>query len=356
MASWLVYVVFSFSPGSSKTGQKVNLDLPEQQTKPRQNIEPEIPAANLNAESVLKIPFSKLFKTAPVNDIDFDDSGRIWAATEAGLVSIETNKLQAYKKSRGTFPVPQASAVAFDGERLWIGSMFGLIYMDENGRFVKVEQSEQLQTDIINALHWDGNHLWIGTHKGLYYKDHEGELHLISYEVTNRGLKSNWIRDITHFSEWIATSHDAGISLWNLNFKAANPVAWKSLNYSQAGLMRPFRRMVVSSEYLWFTNPQGVHRITTPIKKLFSASMLRFETYNKLHGLPSNNVKGLVSHRTGLWVGTDEGLSRIKEEQVELILPSTGFKHSQIRTIKSNGDILWIGSNNGLQFINMAGG
>ena len=60
------------------------------------------------------------------------------------------------------------------------------------------------------------------------------------------------------------------------------------------------------------------------------------------------------AHRNSIWAGTDGGLVRIREDRIQLITASSGSAPERVRKLAASGDILWIGSDRGLQFINTA--
>lgn len=302
----------------------------------------------------LALPFSPIIITDTVNDILIDPQGKLWAATESGLSKIEGNLKTDYSEENGLLQSPQAQCLAHDGKNLWIGTLYGLFRMRQNGRIEKIQQFSEVSTELIWSLNWDGKTLWIATQNGLVFRGNDN-FELVDRNVTNGGLRNNQIKRILSFSSWLVAAQDTGLSLWNTNFPAANPAAWKNIDHARAGLVRPVNCLAFDGKNLWTGTPGGAMMLTTSVDKLFSEQGSSFIVFSRLHGLPSNNVRAIIAHRTGLWIGTNAGLAKISDNTIQLVKPSSGRLAANIRAMTSSGDILWIGSDEGLQFVNMAG-
>lgn len=304
----------------------------------------------------LEVPFSKTIKTAAVNDIQTDSKGTVWIATEAGITSINSDRttVKNYNISEGTFPFSQAESIIFDNKTLWVGTLFGLCKLDESERFIIAPESESLPSQMIWDMHWDNSTIWIGTQNGVAFMTSRKDFQSLTNESTNGALKNNWCKNILKTKHWFITSHDNGISLWNTSFPASNPEIWKNLTFERLSISRPINDMAFDGRYLWFATSKGVFQLATPAEKFFGDFLSKFIVYGKLNGLASNNIKSIISHKDSIWVGTSEGLGRIKDERVQMIYPSSGQYNKNIRKLYASGDILWIGSEAGVQFINTA--
>ena len=64
----------------------------------------------------------------------------------------------------------------------------------------------------------------------------------------------------------------------------------------------------------------------------------------------------MVFHKDSIWLGTSKGLARIiiHNNQIQTVSPITGEYNETIRKLALQDDILWIGTNKGVQFINTA--
>ncbi|NCB38051.1 MAG: hypothetical protein EOM80_04710 [Erysipelotrichia bacterium] len=307
-----------------------------------------------DAEGKLLIPFSRVFKTGSVNDLFVDPRGRLWAATEDGISTLENELLTNYSINDGTFPFEQAECLTHDGKQMWIGTLFGLCCRNESGKFVRADSSDTLPSQIIYDLLWDGTTIWVGTQKGIAFKAPSGNFQTVDEHTTNGGLRNNWCKNIARFSNWLVAAHDKGISIWNTSFPASNPELWKNIDNARSAISRPVTGLVFDGKNLWISTAHGVLLLTTPIEKFFSEFVPNLVSYSKIHGLPTNRVNAMISHKGNIWIGTDEGLARIKNERIQLISPSSGNYTRNIRQFAASGDILWIGTDKGIQFINTA--
>ncbi|NLV93625.1 MAG: hypothetical protein GX031_03605, partial [Candidatus Riflebacteria bacterium] len=276
--------------------------------------------------------------------------------TEAGITSINSDRttVKNYNISEGTFPFSQAESIIFDNKTLWVGTLFGLCKLDEPERFIIAPESESLPSQMIWDMHWDNSTIWIGTQNGVAFMTSRKDFQSLTNESTNGALKNNWCKNILKTKHWFITSHDNGISLWNTSFPASNPEIWKNLAFERLSISRPINDMAFDGRYLWFATSKGVFQLATPAEKFFGDFLSKFIVYGKLNGLASNNIKSIISHKDSIWVGTSEGLGRIKDERVQMIYPSSGQYNKNIRKLYASGDILWIGSEAGVQFINTA--
>lgn len=302
----------------------------------------------------ITLPFSKLIKTVPINDMLVDPRGTLWAATESGLTSIYSDKIENFSISDGTFPFSQAECLTHDGKNLWVGTLFGLCQQTENYRFILAENTDSLPSQIIYSLAWDGTAIWAGTQNGAAFRGPSGKFQEISEINSNGGLRNNWCKRIARFSTWLVAAHDKGLSFWNTSFQASNPEWWKNIDHAKSGITRPITGIAFDGRNLWIATARGVLLLTTPLDKFFSESVSNLVSYSQIHGLPTNRVNDIISHKGAIWLGTDEGLARIKDERIQLVTDENSNVPRKIRKLAASGDILWIGSDRGIQFINTA--
>lgn len=304
--------------------------------------------------AALQIPFSRPIMTAAVNDLLVDPSGTVWAATEAGITSIQNDQVTHYSLAMGTFPFVQAGCLAHDGKQLWVGTLFGLCVMTENKRFVRADASASLPSQMIWDLTVDGATLWAGTQKGAAFLDKNGVFVTIDENSTNSGLRHNWCNRIFRMENWFVAAHDSGISLWNTSFPAANPEWWKNIDHARAGLIRPVTDIAFDGKFLWVSTPRGVLHLTTPVDRFFSDFVPNLVSYSRIHGLPADRINSIIYHKGSLWIATNEGLARIKNDSIQLISAESGNFARRIRKLASSGDLLWLGTEDAVQFINTA--
>lgn len=307
-----------------------------------------------NQKSVVSVPWSQLFKTAPVNDIKVDPKGKLWAATESGLVSILNDKVTYYQQKLGSFPVPQAECLAFGGNKLWIGSLFGLFSINSDGILHNEDVDNKLSSHIIWSLCFDTQKLWVGTQNGLALLGKDKKIIEFNKTNTNAGLRSSWCQHLKKFGPWMIISHDKGISIWNMMFPASNNGAWKNIDAFKAGIALPITGIEYDGKTLWLSTNKGILKMPSSLENLFANKVANFINYTTIHGIPSDFVNSIVLINDSLWAGTDSGLVRIKGDEITKIQPLQNNEIFEIRSMTSSGDILWIGTNKGLYYLNTA--
>ena len=302
----------------------------------------------------LAIPFSPIIPCPQVNDLLVDSRGTLWVATEKSLLAIDSGQVKEYSNSRGTFPAPQAECLAFDGQKIWVGTLFGLYSTTRSGKIEKHQVSNVAGSEIILDLAYDGVSLWVATQAGVAFMDKDGKFVIIDSHVSNGGLRNDWCQNIMRFSSWFVVTHDSGISFWNTGFKASNPEFWKNIDNARSSIVRPITGLTFDGNHIWVATSRGVLYLITPLEKLFSESVSNFVNFTTVHGLPSNRINAIISHRNSVWVGTNNGLARISEEKIQTIIPIEGNSNPKILALAASGDILWLGTDRGIQFVNTA--
>lgn len=346
-------------------GDNSNQPAPDQESVAGQVPEQAEPATSISEASklitdsreitgTLTVPFSKVFHTPPVNDILVDPKGRVWVAHESGIGCIYEERLQNYSINEGSFPYQQAGCLAYDGKSIWAGTLSGLCIQNESGRFVRSELSETLPSQVIWSIKWDGTTLWAGTQNGAAFMKPGSGFQTINEQNTNGGLRNNWCRHIDRAGGWFIVAHDRGLSVWNINFPASNPELWKNIDHAKSAISRPITDLAFDGRHIWLSTARGALMLSTPVERFFNDFMPNVVSYSRIHGLPGNRVNTLIAHRGAIWIGTDEGLARIKNERIQLITASSGDFSPHIRKLTASGDILWIGTDRGAQFINTA--
>jgi ligand-binding sensor domain-containing protein len=305
-------------------------------------------------EGNLLIPFSPIIKTAAINDLVVDSRGTLWGATEEGVCSISNGLLREFSLTRGTFPALQAQCIAFDGQKIWVGTLFGLYSITRSGIVTKHQISQDPASEIIWDITFDGITIWVATQAGIAFKNKKNDFFILDKKVTNGGLRNNWCQNILRFSGWFIVAHDNGISCWNTGFKASNPEFWKNIDNARSGIVRPVSGMTFDGQNIWIATAKGALFLNTPIEKLFSESVSSFVSYTTVHGLPSNRVNDIITHRGAIWLATNGGLARIDQEEIQTISPTDGTMAQNLTALAASGDILWIGNNEGVRFINTA--
>ncbi len=327
----------------------------------------------------ISIAFSQILPTPPVNDIKVDQYKRVWIATEKGVFKLENDELTSFTTDNGKYPFPQANCIEYDGKTIWVGSLFGICRFNESGKFINETKSFSLPSNVIWDILWDGEQLWISTQNGVaFFKSlkidniingvtsdssaEENTARFLDKTTTNDGLRSSWCTNIARFSipghsNWLAITHDNGLSVLNLAFQGADPRSWKNIDHAKSSISRPIHDMVFDGKNIWLGTPTGLMMLNTPLIEFPSNFTTDMISYSKLHGLPSNNINSMVYHKNSIWLGTSNGLARLRNNQIQIVSDISGKKPESIRKLAIQGDsdnitLLWIGTDSGIQFIN----
>ncbi len=322
----------------------------------------------------ISIAFSQLMPTPPVNDIKIDQYKRVWIATEKGVYKIENDELTSFTTENGKFPFAQATCIEFDGKNIWVGGLYGISVYKENGKFVSLTPYFALPSNVVWDILWDGEQLWVATQKGVAFykslkidnilngvlfsnKTEDNATKVLNSSTTNNGLRSSWCTQIARYYNWLAVTHDNGLSILNLGFPGADPRSWKNIDHAKSSISRPIQDMIFDGKNIWLGTPTGLMMINTSLRDFDSRFSSEMISFSELHGLPSNNIKSMVYHKNTIWLGTDRGLARIRNNQIQTISDLSGKKPEIIRKVAIQGDadnitLLWIGTDFGVQFIN----
>lgn len=334
----------------------------------------QLSSENKLQKNIVIATFSQKLPTPPVNDIKIDKFKRVWLATEKGVYKIENDELTEFTYENGKYPFAQASCLETDGNNLWVGSLYGICVYNESGKFVNKNDFFPLPSKIIWDILWDGEQLWISTQKGISFfnsttidniqngikvenDSDTNESKILNETNTNNGLKNSWCTKIAKYSNWLAVTHDDGLSFLNIYFNAADPRSWKNINHAKSSISRPIHDIVFDGKNIWLGTPTGLMMINTPLSEFESNFSPEMIIFSELHGLPSNNINSMVYSKNTIWLGTSKGLARIRNNKIQSINDITGEQTENIRKLAIQGDsdnmtLLWIGTNTGIQFIN----
>lgn len=109
-----------------------------------------------------------------VRDIQIDQNGRVWVATEAGLALRGTNYWLIFQTSNSGLPANDLTSLALDqSNRLWIatnGQGIAIYTPDVANGWATVTAAANLPSPVVNALAADSSGgMWAGTDAGLAY-------------------------------------------------------------------------------------------------------------------------------------------------------------------------------------------
>lgn len=227
-------------------------------------------------------------------------SGMSAVATANGLVFFDGsgNQQQVLRRSDGLIADHVTDIAPYRGG-MALATPAGLTFLDSRGAR-SLYAFHGLVNNHVYALASSGEQLMAGTLGGISVLDKE-EL-LANYTTATSGLKHNWITAIVPVGrEWMVGTYGAGI-----------------LRLDRSGHFEPFEVATDKFE----VNPNAMlatdeHVLAGTLGRglyVYSRASGRWSVIER--GLPSANVTALAAANGSIYVGTDNGLVRIREQNL----------------------------------------
>jgi ligand-binding sensor domain-containing protein len=229
-------------------------------------------------------------------DIDFDNNGTMWLATNKGLGMFKNDSLIIFSESDGLVKPTSTSKVTIgkNGEVLYstYGSGFSVY---KNGSFTNFDETNGLTLNLISDIAVDSeNNYWIAT-DGTGLQKYDGNK-FINYTVRD-GLSSDetyslFIDDFENI--WVGT-FGGGVCYFNGEI-------WNNFD-ARDGLLQNTIKAVygINGNKFWFGGKNGLTTYT-PSKQLPELSIKKIETtfnnYNSFEELVKKKEKILVGTKT----------------------------------------------------------
>lgn len=334
-----------------------------------------------------------------------DRAGTLWVGTDNGIDrQVVTNKpFRTYqiRPDRGTANLPENKVVALlpdDNDHFWISNGYNVYRPAANrSQLVPPEKlgSSGQYKNYVQALLSDGvKGIWLGTWAGLYYFDQAtgrythypaevpaeyisraptGEIWIGGEVVPSSGIASfnpkthrytyfnyrpndpNGLPDKYVHGLLVSHTGDVWVPFRKKGIARLNPKTGRFIHYTAGaeGRLNSNDIQTIHEDragLIWIGTHQGGVNRFDPRTGLFSAITTR-------NGLPSNNIVGIISDRTGhLWLSTDKGLCRFdprtnesRNYQTTNGLSSNDFLRNAVYRQK---DQLFFGSLNGVVYFN----
>ena len=152
----------------------------------------------------------------------------------------------------------------------------------------------------VYTLGTEGTRVIVGTLGGLSLLD-EGQVHM-NYTTANSGLKANWITALARVGdEWFVGSYGGGLFRLDAAGRCQGfPDATGSFVVNPNAMLASAQRVYAG------TLERGLY--------VYDRSLGRWS--DVIAGLPSPNVTALAVHNSYLYIGTDNGLIRIPEQNL----------------------------------------
>jgi signal transduction histidine kinase/ligand-binding sensor domain-containing protein len=283
-----------------------------------------------------------------ITALSVDARGGILVSTENGDAGIEGGRVVPVLNLQLKSPEPNGNPL-FQA-RLSDGSMAqataSTVTLTQSGRVVNLSVGRELPGSRVQALMADREGgLWMGTNGGLARWD-AGRLEALpATDPLSRASVLTLMED-REGDVWVGTETDGLDVLRDARFRTLD---------ARAGLTSDATTAVVEDHdgMLWVgTNESGLNVLSgSGDTRAVSGSM------SVNNGLASNVILSLASAPNGdLWVGTPDGLNRVREGMVETFTSADGLPDDFIRSLLADADgSLWIGTRHGLaHWINAA--
>jgi ligand-binding sensor domain-containing protein len=236
-----------------------------------------------------------------VNRIAGDpEHNRTAVATSNGLVMFDaTGEARQILGRKDGLLSDHINDVAFRAAGMVVATPAGLSFVDRTGvRSLYVFHG--LANNHVYSVSTEGDQTVAGTLGGLSVLDNDTVR--ANYTTANSRLKHNWITAVVKVGgEWFAGTYGAGV------MRLDSSGEWRSFADMPSGLVVNPNAMVVSG---------GDVYAGTLDRGLFVYDRSSERWTNKSEGLPSKNVTALAAENGYLYVGTDNGLVRIRQQAI----------------------------------------
>ncbi len=282
-----------------------------------------------------------------INELYEDKAGHLWIGTSGGgLTCLRGGKFFTYGAREGLTGT-KIEGMCEDGRgTLWAGTDGEGVFQSKGDRFTPFKGDRALTGNKIRALYRDrqGN-LWVGTYSGLNRIAGGG---VTTYTTENSGLAHNNVRAICEDNRgrlWIGTQ-DGLNCMEGKNFHTFTTEHGLKDNQVQVLLEDKDRG-------LWIGTANGVHRLAGA-----DTDTLDFRE-NCSHRLGEQDICSLMEDREGaLWIGTyNSGIHRFRKGRFTTFTASEGIAHHVAKCVlQTGGGSLWVGTDGGLSRIKNTGG
>ncbi len=278
---------------------------------------------------------------ASIRALSADGDGSILVTTDGGVVEMRGGHefAVAPEKSVSASPGenPIFSARLSDGSR--VQATASTVTLMQAGKEVSLSVGRELPGNRIQALMADREGgLWIGTNNGLA-RVGAGRLEVLPGYDPLAGASVVALMEDREGDVWVGTEMNGLHVLRDERFRTVD---------ARMGLSSDATTAVVEDQdgTLWVgTDGGGLNALARSGDGRAMAKILRVND-----GLASNVILSLAAAPNGdLWVGTPDGLNRVREGMMETFSSADGLPDDFIRSLLADADgSLWIGTRHGL--------
>ncbi len=233
------------------------------------------------------------FDSEAIYDIAGDDKNMYFAGQQ-GLTILNRSSEQFYTLTLNTgLPDIEATAVAVAPDSVWVGTANGLALYIPSIDSIRVIGSRILGGRFITDLEIADSKLIIGTDRGAFYIDLArqkiGRLH------AEGGNLGGTVRHVSVNGNDVLISSEMGVTLIDVKTEKASAV--------------PFTD-VANGAYAAAANDRFIAAATQDGLIMIERDTGKMRTFTENDGLLSIDITALVSDGEYLWIGSEEGLTR----------------------------------------------
>ena len=293
-------------------------------------------------------------ETGQLQAIAVDAAGELWLGGANGLLRLAAGR-SATLVARASLPSPDITSLLSADDGMWIGTSQGLAWARRN----TISTVPELAGRRVQALFKDrAGALWVATSEGVARIAH-GKVDLGAEKTPLTGVLCFY--EDREGSMWFGTE-TAGLHVMR-------DQAFSTLTVDD-GLSASLVRAVFEDHAgtLWIgTSGGGLDRVTAvggkgghvstypgrlPSKVILALAETDAETSAKISAQPGVKTGAAKEQKPGnydLWVGTPEGLARLRGDQTRIFTTADGLADDFVRSLYADRDgSLWIGTRNGL--------
>lgn len=305
---------------------------------------------------ILKSDTKKIYGNVGVNDIIGDKKGNLWIGTEGEGV-IYYNKFQrkfnTLKIKLKDYPHHEnISSFQFlaDDDNLWIGTELGIVKYKHSSQEFKLY--EKAKENLIYTIRKDENeNIWLGGFNAgiLKYNVEDDSFKQFLHDANDSSsISNNDVIEIIPIDEntlWVCT-WTGGINEFNIKTEQFSPV------YINKKLLHRARIAYQDSQgFLWIGSDEGLFKMKE--KKLIS---IFSNDEDDTNWLINNRIFAITEDANhNIWIGTAAGISKIEngEKSVAHYGKQKGLPNDFIYSLMvDSANQLWMGTNYGVSVFN----
>ncbi len=260
-----------------------------------------------------------------------DKNGTLWIGSREGLLEYKNGKFRRYSKKDGLLDDLVRSIGQDNKGIVWVGTESGLFYKGKS-KFVKFEKLENERINVIENDHYNGK-IFFGTDNGLFF------IKNMQLSSVNLGEKftANIIRDVLVVSEDEIMVATMGSGIIRVRDGVMSNIS------AEFGLLsKNVFKIIKDRDGNYWTGCDGVGGMNR-----ISGSMVEY--LSEKEGLINNSIYDIFEDSEGnLWVATSQGLTKITNGKVKMVTKKEGLLSNYVNPVIEIKDRIYIGTDRGI--------